>query len=34
MGKRSKRKYRLGDPVMVKVKKADPLKRQIDFTMV
>ncbi len=34
MGKRTKRKYRLGDPVIVKVKKADPLKRQIDFTMV
>lgn len=34
IGKRSKRKYRLGDPVMVKVKKTDPVKRQIDFAMV
>lgn len=34
MGKRSKKKYRLGDPVRVKVKAADPLKRQIDFLMV
>lgn len=34
MGKRSKKKYRIGDPVRVKVKAADPLKRQIDFLMV
>ncbi len=34
MGKRTKKKYRLGDPVQVKVKAADPLKRQIDFLMI
>ena len=34
IGKRTKKKYRLGDPVRVKVKAADPLKRQIDFLMV
>lgn len=34
MGKRSRKKYRLGDPVRVKVKAADALKRQIDFLMV
>jgi ribonuclease R len=34
VGKRSRRKYRIGDPVKVKVKAADPLKRQIDFLMV
>lgn len=34
IGKRYKRKYRLGDPVKVKVKKTDPIKRQIDLTIV
>lgn len=34
IGKRRKKKYRLGDPVQVKVKKTDPIKRQIDFIMV
>lgn len=34
IGKRTKRKYRFGDAVNVKVKKADPIKRQIDFGMI
>jgi ribonuclease R len=33
VGKRTKRRYHLGDAVMVKVKRTDPVKRQIDFVM-
>jgi ribonuclease R len=34
IGKRNKKKYQLGDTVFIKVKRADLLKKQLDFTLV
>lgn len=34
IGQRKKRKYQLGDEVMIRVKKVDLSKRQIDFTLI
>jgi ribonuclease R len=34
IGKRNKKKYQLGDTVLIKVKRADLLKKQLDFTLV
>jgi ribonuclease R len=34
VGKRNKKKFQIGDPVRVQVKKSDPIKRTIDFTLV
>ena len=34
IGQRKKKKYQLGDPVQIKVKKVDLEKRQIDFTLI
>lgn len=34
VGQRKKKKYQLGDEVMIKVKKVDLTKRQIDFTLI
>jgi ribonuclease R len=34
VGQRKKKKYQLGDEVLVKVKKVDLSKRQIDFTLI
>ncbi len=34
IGQRKKRKYQLGDEVMIRVKKVDLAKRQIDFTLI
>lgn len=34
IGKRNKKKYQLGDSVLIKVKRADLLKKQLDFTLV
>ncbi len=34
VGKRNKKKYQLGDAVLIKVKRADLLKKQLDFTLV
>lgn len=34
VGQRKKRKYQLGDEVMIRVKKVDLSKRQIDFTLI
>lgn len=34
IGQRKKNKYQLGDEVMIKVKKVDLSKRQIDFTLI
>jgi ribonuclease R len=33
-GKRSKKTYRLGDEIIVEVKKADLNKKQLDFTLI
>jgi ribonuclease R len=34
VGQRKKKKYQLGDEVMIRVKKVDLSKRQIDFTLI
>ncbi|MCX2429817.1 MULTISPECIES: ribonuclease R [unclassified Pedobacter] len=34
VGQRKKKKYQLGDEVMIRVKKVDLAKRQIDFTLI
>ena len=34
LGKRTKRRYRLGDKVRIRVVRVDPEERQIDFTLV
>jgi ribonuclease R len=34
IGQRKKKKYQLGDTVMIRVKKVDLAKRQIDFSLV
>lgn len=34
IGQRKKKKYQLGDEVMIRVKKVDLAKRQIDFTLI
>ncbi len=34
IGKRSKKRYMIGDPIRVTVKKTDPIKRTIDFNIV
>ncbi|MFN7012750.1 MAG: ribonuclease R, partial [Bacteroidia bacterium] len=34
IGKRNKKKYQLGDSVLIKVKRADLLKKQLDFMLV
>ena len=34
VGRRTKRRYRLGDAVTVKVVRVDPEERQIDFMLV
>ena len=34
IGKRNKKKYQLGDSVLIKVKRADLLKKQLDFALV
>ena len=34
IGKRRRKMYRLGDPVLVKVSRVDPEARQIDFILV
>ena len=34
IGQRKKKKYQLGDEVMIMVKRVDLTKRQIDFTLV
>lgn len=34
IGKRNKKKYQLGDTVLIKVKRADLLKKQLDFLLV
>jgi ribonuclease R len=34
IGKRNKKKYQLGDAVLIRVKRADLLKKQLDFTLV
>jgi ribonuclease R len=34
VGQRKKKKYQLGDEVMIRVKKVDRSKRQIDFTLI
>lgn len=34
VGKRNKKKYQLGDSVLIKVKRADLLKKQLDFILV
>ena len=33
VGEKNKKKYQLGDQVQVKVKKADLIKRQLDFIL-
>ena len=34
VGQRKKKKYQLGDEVMIRVKKVDLSKRQIDITLI
>jgi ribonuclease R len=34
VGRKTKKRYRLGDKVKIKVKSADPLRRRLDFSLV
>ena len=34
IGKNTKKKYQLGDPLKIEVKKADLIKKHLDFTII
>jgi exoribonuclease R len=34
IGKNTKKKYQLGDPLQIEVKKADLIKKHLDFTII
>ena len=34
IGKATKKKYQLGDPLQIEVKKADLIKKHLDFTII
>ena len=34
IGKNKKKKYQLGDPLQIEVKKADLIKKHLDFTII
>ena len=34
IGKTTKKKYQLGDPLQIEVKKADLIKKHLDFTII
>ena len=34
IGKKTKKKYQLGDPLKIEVKKADLIKKHLDFTII